>query len=61
MSAPDESAVEAELAEAREALSAVTAEDEMLQTVYNANRRVLGEGQVDLLVELARGIVGDGL
>lgn len=61
LSVPEEAEVESELAEAHDRLGTVEGEVELLQAVYNANRRVVEEGRVDLLTEVDRGIAGDEL
>lgn len=61
LSVPDESTIETGLEATREQLSDVSAEIELLQTVYNANRRVLEEGRVDLLTEVERNLSADAI
>lgn len=58
---PDESDVEADLQTARDELSAVESEVDLLKSVYNANRRVVEEERVDLLTTVDRGIDDDAV
>lgn len=58
---PEETDVGDRLAEKRESLHDVESKLDLLRTVYNANRRVLEEGHLDLLSDVERGIAGDTL
>lgn len=58
---PDESGLESGIAEKRDKLSEIEAQIDLLQTVFNANKRVLDEGQINLLADIERGIMEDEL
>lgn len=59
LSVPEESTVESDLADARDRLATVEDEIELLQAVYNANRRIVEEGRADLLTSVDRSLAGD--
>lgn len=58
---PDESALESDLAAKRDELSELESKVDLLQTVYNANKRVLDEDYVDFLTDVSREIMEDEL
>lgn len=56
---PDSSDIESKLADAREDLRSVERDVELLQSVYEANKRVLDEGRLSLLSSVEHGIDDD--
>lgn len=56
---PDDTVVEEELAEAREELSRVKRDAEVLQSVYSANKMILKNDRLDLITDVEREISGD--
>lgn len=56
---PDGPDIRQRLAEKHDELQAVETKIELLQAVYNANKRVIDEGEVALLADIERGIVED--
>lgn len=58
---PDETDLEAKLTEARDELHDIEHDIEILQSVYEANRRVLDEERLELLTEVDHGLMDDTL
>lgn len=61
LTVPEADDLAAEIAEAREALSAIEQEVDLLQALYNANRRVLDADRLDVLADVEHGLVDDSL
>lgn len=58
---PEAGEFEADIADARDELSRIEQELDLLQSLYNANKRVLDAGRVDILTDIEHGLVGDSL
>lgn len=58
---PEETDIASEVADARAALQDIERDVELLQSVYEANNRVLDEQRSDLLTEVDHGLVDDTL
>lgn len=61
LTVPEPADLEAEVADARDALSDLEQEIDLLQTLYNSNKRVLDAGRLDLLAEIEHGLDDDSL
>lgn len=58
---PDHSAIDQQLDELEAEVRERESDVELLQSVYNANKRVLEEGRVELVSDVERGLMGDTL
>lgn len=58
---PDATDLDSQLADAREELGDIERDIELLQSVYEANKRVLDEERLELLTEVDHGLVDDTL
>lgn len=61
LDSPADADVEEELAAARDELTAVRKDVEIVQSLYSANKRILREDRLDLLTDVDRGLVSDDL
>lgn len=61
LTVPSDADVEAELDDLRAELRDVERDKELLQSVYEANKRVLDEGRVELLTEVSHDVLSDSV
>lgn len=58
---PQKGDFESDIADARDRLGDIEQDVELLQSLYNANKRVLDSGRVELLTEIEHGLVDDSI
>lgn len=58
---PDETDIEPKIAEIRENLHNIKRDIELLQSVYEANKRILDEERLDLITDVDHGLIDDTL
>lgn len=61
LDAPEDAGAAADLREAREELDRIERDENLLQSVYAANKRVLDEDRAELVTDVSRGLMDDEL